>query len=60
MKMKENQTCKHYKKEKGKNGCKNFLGYRVLKVEDLVSGKGEHEIEIIESCSCRCRVLKKV
>lgn len=52
--------CKDYKKKKGKNCCKNFLGHRTIKIEDLVSGKGEHEMKVFESCVYRCKLAKKV
>ena len=46
--------CKDFRKEKGKNQCKNFLGYKNITIDDGTSGKGDYTKEIFESCVYRC------
>lgn len=50
---KETIECENYRKS-DKNLCENFLGYKILYVDDNVFGKGEYKKEIVESCINRC------
>lgn len=46
--------CKDFRKVRGKNRCKNFLGYKTIQIDDGTSGKGDYTKEIFESCVYRC------
>lgn len=48
--------CKNYKKDKDKNQCKYFLGYKVSELDNRVTCKDEYKT--IESCSCRCSLWR--
>lgn len=51
--------CKDFRKVKGKNQCKNFLGYKTIQIDDGTSGKDDYTKEIFESCVYRCSIKEE-
>lgn len=45
--------CKDYRKARGENRCKNFLGYKTICIYNYLTG-GDYSYEIKESCKSRC------
>lgn len=44
--------CKYWRKGRGQKHCIHFLGYKVLELDERITGKAKYEIK--ESCKCRC------